>query len=151
MEDLSELTDRDIRICEAMAKWISTAKLFGDQSQYGPEWIPTKADIMKSRLFWRIRSGKEPLLEPPPRAFSCPWYEVVEEPGSHHCFELYLDPWQGKLPGKVGICQHLYDLVERTSETSAIVKFGSIKYKVWLDDKKLEKYPGLTGGFIQRL
>jgi hypothetical protein len=76
------LTDRDLHILDAMVKWIATARA----GYKNPEWLPSEVDIRKSRLFWRLRSGKEPLPAPPPKAYSCPWYEVVEEERAHWAY-----------------------------------------------------------------
>ncbi len=37
----------------------------------------------KSRLFARLLDSKAALPFPPPKSFSYPWYEVIEEPGPH--------------------------------------------------------------------
>ncbi len=61
-------------------KWIRTAVAAG--YGYGsPGWLPCEPDFSKSALFERLRSGKEPLAEPPPLGLSCPWYGLVEDPG----------------------------------------------------------------------
>lgn len=38
----------------------------------------------KSALFARLLEGKQPLIYPPPCAYSYPWYEVIEESGPFH-------------------------------------------------------------------
>lgn len=75
------LTQEDELLCRQMRKWIRVARRFGRPESYGPNWLPSDADIAKSALFERIRSGKEPLDYPPPIGLACPWYALVEEPG----------------------------------------------------------------------
>lgn len=130
------LTKRDYAHCEAMVLWIGTVRAARkDSSWYGPSWLPGGVDIQKSRLFWRIRSGKKPLPEPPPTCFSCPWYELVESAGPHSCLEIWFTDetaWAKDMPGEVVICQcGGYKVIERKSEDEAIVQFGSIQYRIW--------------------
>ena len=143
------LTRRDLFICQSLITWVQTVRASGGLG-YGPDWLPNRVDIAKSRLFWRIRSGKEPLPEPPPRAFSCPWYELVEEPERPHWVsELWTD-------GEIcSIAQCRYD-VEKWSDDRQpeIVKFGSYRFKVWEGDSYDSPSLGKMaphGWWIQRL
>ena len=90
-----DLFERDIKLLIDYQLWIKTAneaseKLFqrtGFKNSYHKDtWIPSQADMTKSRLFWRIRSGLQPLPEAPPTAYSCSWYELIEIPGPHDCW-----------------------------------------------------------------
>jgi hypothetical protein len=38
----------------------------------------------QSALFARLLEGKAALPYPPPTSYSYPWYDVIEQPGSHH-------------------------------------------------------------------
>jgi len=38
----------------------------------------TLADVHHSALLYRLLSDKEPLTDPPPKAYSQPWYELAE-------------------------------------------------------------------------
>ena len=50
----------------------------------------------KSALFARLLSGKAPLVHPPPRAFSYPWYALIEESGPHNVLEVWAErPFSG--------------------------------------------------------
>lgn len=80
------LTERDVSICLAMSEWIGIAR----KSQWQHDnWLPNSADIRKSRLFWRLRSGKRPLEAPPPTAYSCPWYELIEDDRPHWAYDVH--------------------------------------------------------------
>ena len=143
------LTRRDLFICQSLIKWVQTARA-ADNICYGPDWLPNRVDIAKSRLFWRIRSGKEPLPEAPPRAYSCPWYELVEEPERPHWVsEVWTD-------GEIcSIAQCRYD-VEKWSDDRKpeIVKFRSYRFKVWEGDSYDSPSLGKMaphGWWIQRL
>lgn len=83
----------------------------------------------KSALFNRLLNGKQPLIYPPPCAYSYPWYEVIEENGP---FNLSLEAkdleeimWEN-LDGEsqVLIEQTIWKLLEKTSEKEMIVTFG---------------------------
>jgi hypothetical protein len=131
------LTERDVYIAEALVQWIQIA-----QKKYGPTWFPNYVDIQKSRLFWRLRSGKELLEEPPPTAFSCPWYELVEEPDRPHW------AYDGHLhEGQIYLAQCRYDLLEYDIETKVhVVAFGSYVFRCWQGPSP----HGPFGWYVQR-
>ena len=122
-----DLSKHDMDLLEAYNKWINTATKAG----YDKGWLPSYPDIIKSRLFWRIRSGQEPLKYPPPRAYSCPWYELIEVPGPHDCFEE-IRPYRfaPEDPLKVSVAQCSYDIV---SEDNGIyvLSYGHYRFKAW--------------------
>jgi hypothetical protein len=132
------LTRRDVAICQAMSRWIDIAR-----EKYGPDWLPAGADIEKSRLFWRLRSGKEPLDHPPPCAFSCPWYEVIEEPHRPHwAFEAW------EMEGAFYIAQNPYEVLERNAQgVPSRVGFGPWSFRCW--EGPLETNPEVKGWWIQ--
>lgn len=125
------LTKDMLDACNAMSKWIQTAreaqKKFGG-SGYGDDWIPTEPDIIKSRLFWRIRSGVEPLAVPPPRCFSCPWYEVVEIDEPHDIWDVH------------GSVMTLADLLHREGNNKEFIVCGQCGYDVHEVIKDKEEY-----------
>jgi len=49
------------------------------------------ADIDHSALLARLLDGKEPLPAPPPRAFSYPWYDLIES-GKGDAMEVWRHP-----------------------------------------------------------
>ena len=49
------------------------------------------ADVDHSSLLRRLLAGKEPLPEPPPRSFSYPWYEIVEQGHAERCCAYFND------------------------------------------------------------
>lgn len=134
------LTEREYQTCNAMLKWIETARNSGGFG-YGPDWLPTSVDIIKSRLFWRIRSGKEPLEYPPPRAYSCPWYEVVEDGKPHSLWEgVYISKdlalHEGKPIAIIAQCGYAIDRMNDKLPLSEpeVVGYGPWRFKVWKQD-----------------
>ena len=121
--------ERNIRLMKAFVKWITTVRKV---SRYSENWMPSNVDIEKSRLFWWIRSGHEPLDYPPPCAYSCPWYEVVTEEGSHGTYEFNIctddHPFYA---GKVNIAQAIYDLIEKVSDEEYIVGYGPYRFRAY--------------------
>ena len=117
------LTRRDESICLAMAAWIAIAR-----ERYGKDWLPGSADICKSRLFWRLRSGKPALKSPPPTAYSCPWYELIDESErAHWAYDMH--DWEG-IPY---FAQCPYKLLERDeSGKPSKVSFGPYTFKCWM-------------------
>lgn len=128
------LTKADVNLCLAVSLWIETVRKAnpGDSLSYGPDWLPTHPDILKSRLFWRIRSGKQPLPHPPPTCFSCPWYEVVEEVGPHSSFDGGVHRWDPAEPEYLVIAQDRYTILERDADdVPKLVGYGPWKFRVW--------------------
>jgi hypothetical protein len=56
-----------------------------------PEKGPTPADADHSALLRRLFSGREALEQAPPRSFSCPWYELLEEGESQGRVEVWFN------------------------------------------------------------
>ena len=151
---------------EMMLKWIRTVR---DAVFFNtPPFIPSRVDLIKSRLFWRIRSGKEPLKFPPPCAYSCPWYELIDEPErAHWAYECYVhkpgdDSFWGTLKKAVAhIAQTAYTVETWSDEENSIpetVSFGEYLFKVFkgpfetmaLDTKTGQPYrKNIEGWWIQ--
>jgi len=120
--NLEILTPRDVDLCLAMVKWIDTVRKTCDKN-----FLPTEPDIDKSRLFWRCRMGKDPLKYAPPRAYSCPWYELIDEPNRPHW--TYDIVHRGE---KVYFAQCGYKLVEMDAEGKpSKVQFGPYLFRCW--------------------
>lgn len=117
------LTRRDEAICLAMSEWIRIAR-----QGYGSDWLPGSADICKSRLFWRLRSGKPALPSPPPTAYSCPWYELIDEPERPHwAYDM------GEWNGETFFAQCRYKVLARDDVGKpARVKFGPYEFRCWV-------------------
>ena len=136
---------RDLAMLQACRLWIQTVRSSG--GYYGPDWLPSDVDFSKSRLFWRLRSGKPPLPQPPPTAYSCPWYEVIEEIRPHWCFGDFhlLVEGPGTLDDpKIAIAQSVYDLVERTAQ-GYLVRFGPWTFDVWKGTQEVPSLNAKTG------
>jgi len=123
------LTPKDIEFAKNVILWIKTANEAGYDLYGKRPWYPNSIDIEKSRLFWRIRTGKKPLDYPPPRAYSCPWYEVVEDLEPHYGQEFF--KWEDGKESKVVLNQCVYDLIDEEDDGSCILGFGPWRFKVW--------------------
>ena len=123
------LDERDMNLMRWYQLWIDTVR----KAKKTPEWLPSHADIMKSRLFWWIRSGHDPLPYPPPCAYSCPWYEVVTEDGNHGAMQFDILPEHSVAPGKALISQSIYDVIEKRPDTEYIVGFGPYRFRAFRD------------------
>ena len=126
------LTRRDIWILESQNKWICTAIAAG---AFKPGKLPHHPDWIKSRLFWRIRSGKEPLKYPPPTCYSCPWYEVIEIEGPHSSGDTIRE--FEREPGKkqASFNQCLYDILGVDGD-KWVLGFGPYRFLAWNGDVK---------------
>lgn len=140
------LTEEQATLCEQMTKWMTVAKQWGGDRY--KDWVPTSADIHKSALFERIRSGKEPLKYPPPLGFSCPWYALVEDRGPHfvgsdvlfksvHFVRDSMGPnsiWKDVDRDLVFVCQHMYRVVD---DDKGIIRDEAhptpYRFKLWHD------------------
>lgn len=82
-----------------------------------------KISIRKSALFHRLMEGKEPLPIPPPRAYSYPWYNLIED-GYGYPFEVWeaTDKAFVNFPA-VGIDQSIWKLIEKIGENDFIVSY----------------------------
>jgi hypothetical protein len=127
------LTRRDEAVCLTMVEWIRIAR-----GKYGPNWLPTSADICKSRLFWRLRAGKQPLEHAPPTAYSCPWYELIEEPEREHfSYDMY------DHEGEVYFAQCRYQVVSRDADNKpTVVKYGPYTFSCRYGDDENGKHTG---------
>lgn len=146
------LTMRDLNISRAVVAWIEIAR-----KKYGQDWLPSDADFMKSRLFWRLRTGIKPLKYPPPTAFSYPWYEVVEQKDRPHwAYELHAYPAGsnmivgydiGNSDGIAFISQCPY-LVSKWADDSKLVPeevtYGDYRFKVFIGPHETIRYDAAT-------
>jgi hypothetical protein len=136
------LTPRDEQICLAMAEWIHIARAAKDRMGYGPDWVPSGADICKSRLFWRLRSGKKALKHPPPTAYSCPWYELIDEAERPH---WTMELWTQDGIAYVAQCGYKVEQAN-TDGRPMIVSYGPYRFGVSKGPKD-----GKDGWWIQLL
>lgn len=117
-DSLVEADGEDASTGLRVLAWIRTAVAAG--YGYGmPGWLPCAPDFAKSALFERLRSGKEPLAEPPPLGMSCPWYALIEDPGPHYVMDAWFDP---NSPDRVVVLNNPYRIVERLGPEDVIVR-----------------------------
>jgi hypothetical protein len=83
----------------------------------------------------RIRSGLQPLDEPPPVGYSCPWYALVEDAGPHYIFDVSTDAdWLEE--DQVLAAQNRFTIYERCGEKDFIVgdiRGTSYRFRLWFD------------------
>ena len=90
--------------------------------------------MLKSRLFWRIRSGKKPLALPPPTAYSCPWYELLEVPGPHDVWEeIRIHDINGKRVASVAQCLYDVEHIDEDAKFKTVyhLKFNTYTFMAW--------------------
>lgn len=124
------ITQPEMDMCRHMVTWIKTVREAG--GVYGRDWLPSDADMSKSALLERLRSGKQPLAEAPPLGYSCPWYAVVEDPGPHYVF----DAWRGQNDDMV-VLQSTYEITEMRGEQDFVIRDKwrntSYRFRLWFD------------------
>lgn len=108
----------------------------------------------KSALFARLLDGKNPLIYPPPCAYSYPWYEVIEENGPWNLSieaadlkELIWENLHGE--SQILIEQTPWKIIDKKSDNEVVVTFGkweSLNFKWVL--KKVQKSCAQTKSFI---
>ena len=143
---------------EQVMLWIRTVRETGAKyglMQYGSDWLPSSADFDKSALLERIRSGHKPLDEPPPVAYSCPWYAVVEDRGPHYIFDVTTSA-NYLAPDEIAVAQNRFKIYERNSDTDFIVgdiRGTSYRFHLWYDadwePRSIAQIPRKGGWFIQ--
>lgn len=83
----------------------------------------------KSALFFRLLNNQKPLIYPPPCSYSYPWYSVIESDKMHEihpdCNTIDDFPNYGK--NRITIEQTSWDLIEKISESEAIITYGMWK------------------------
>lgn len=125
-----------VTLMRAYHLWVETVRRVNRSPYpgYGQDWEPSDVDIVKSRLFWRIRSGYAPLPWAPPCAYSCPWYELVEDLGNHAAFDCWRhsddDP---HFPGTWVIAQTPYQHIETLPDNRHVVGFGEYRFELHRD------------------
>ena len=147
-------TTRDLHISECVVRWIQIAREYGGIG-YGDAWWPSRVDFEKSRLFWRLRSGKDPLPAPPPTCFSCPWYEVVEEPSPHWVMEgaavslaAFSKVNDDRPRFAFGQCLYVIESEDDAGQPET-VSFGPWKFRCWQGTHPSNET--FTGWYLQRI
>ncbi len=131
--------------------WIKTVRETNTRRKpslgmFGPDWLPSSSDFSKSALFERIRHGLQPLDEPPPLGYSCPWYAIVEETTPHNVYEArFGNPWASlkietapKGDNFVSVLQNTYEIVavDDSGEVHTLRDRGhetSYRWRLWFD------------------
>lgn len=89
-----------------------------------------RTDAAHSALLSRLLEGKPPLPQPPPRAFSYPWYKLIDDGKDENC-EVCLGT--GYYKGQVIINQAPWNLISQVSETEFLVEWAvtKLRARVW--------------------
>jgi|SRR5579859_745176 len=133
------ISDRQIKTCNDMVRWIRIARAERyDKLGDSPNWLPQISDLLKSRLFWRLRDGKDPLPHPPPTAYSCPWYELIEDGRAHWAYDCFVHK-----PGEAGLWGR-YEV--------PIANIGQCPYEVltWSDKEETIPFSVSYGPYLFR-
>jgi len=141
-------SEDDFRLVVNLISWIRTARKWRYNAfQPKGDWLPGAPDVLKSRLFWRLRTGQDPLDYPPPTAFSCPWYELIEDNRAHWAYEAFVFvPKDGSRIGDeieapvMSIAQCSYVVVDMADGVPSKVSFGPYVFKVWKDKVATPSY-----------
>lgn len=126
-----------------MELWITTTKASNRPFPYNNGNHSSYTDLLKSSLFGRLRSGKLPLDEPPPVAFSYPWYEIVEDPepkiisyNTKESITIITEIMGKTIDPVLSILQNHYEIVEHKDDVYLIKdKYHLTRYRfnVWHD------------------
>jgi len=116
-------------IIDLIAKWADVAG-----------GVVSVADIQHSALLYRLLSGKPLLPDPPPKAYSYPWYELAE--GENCRAEQVHDIKLGDHSG-VSVEQHLGWSWE--DDTKSVLIYKGVRYK-WKPDLESEH-----SGWLQKI
>ena len=133
-----------------VVRWIEVAR-----TKYGADWLPSDADMSKSALLERLRSGLEPLPEPPPVGMACPWYAVVEDAGPHYVFDVWFGNENDQFfkADDAVILQHGYKIVERRGDKDFIIKDRSdtsYRFRLWHDAEWKHPSGRIVGGWFMQ-
>ena len=139
--DAKSKSEQEIKTVHNMVRWIEITRreryaMYKQEDQL--TWLPHNIDMLKSRLFWRLRSGKDPLPYPPPTAFSCPWYELIEDDRAHWAYDCYIHK-----PGEQGLWGR---------HTGPIANIGQCLYNVetWSDKEETIPFSVSYGPYLFR-
>jgi len=117
---------------EILIKWLQVREEFEEGFEL-TTIDQLKADIDHSALLERMLDGEVPLPKPPPRAFSCPWYSLVDE-GYGRPYEVEEIDDKTLL-----IDQDTWTILEERSFESWIVSYETMpdtKWEVWCEGEK---------------
>jgi len=144
---------RDLFVAQATALWVNTVNETRSRtsliSVFNNLFRPTAADIGLSALLGRILSGRAPLPSPPPRAYSYPWYDLVELDGPHWAYEMW------EQDNIAFICQTAYRVLERdVAGVPTIVQNGPYRFRLWLAESPYPAAPNkprIVGWWMRRI
>lgn len=152
----TQISEAEMAMARHVVTWIRTARAAG---YGGPDWLPNDVDCHKSALLERLRSGKDPLPEPPPLGMACPWYALIEDAGPHYVFDV----WRGDASSQfvprdtLVALQSLYKIETEKSETDFIVRDArhetSYRFRLWYNPEWIHPSNrlGRGGWFMQNV
>lgn len=101
-----------------------------DEMKRGTGYINMIIDMEHSALLPRLISGKEPYIYPPPKAYSRPWYKLLDNNGAVICTKIFEDSWNGKQ--RIVMQNWGWDLVQKNSDKEYIVRYSEEEGTLWL-------------------
>lgn len=123
------MTDEQRRTVLAVAEWLRVrAEARGDKAgRLLAASLEVNAD--HSALLERLLEGRQPLPEPPPRAYSYPWYSLIED-GQGYAMEVWrrddIDAIVG-MPSVV-VEQSRWDLVSENGAEDWTIRWPGTSY-----------------------
>lgn len=104
---------------KAIEKWLEIREKNGIKNPHDGHQL--YVDAVHSSLLKRLFMGIEPLPQPPPKAFSYPWYSLIET-GEGESFDVHLAPMFG--PDAISISQNPHwKIKEKHSDTHYVVTY----------------------------
>lgn len=129
------------KIARAVVLWLFVAAEQGRGFPDSPNIL--RIDMDHSCLLQRLLSGTPPLPKPPPKHFSSPWYELIDDG-----FASPLEVWEIKAKKDRGLIEHFGDalfidkepwsIVERRGPNDWLVKHSRDEnvWRVWSTGKR---------------
>lgn len=112
-------TSTDLHNC--LRKWLEIKESEGHRVDLDSVNL---VDVAHSSLLNRIINEEIIFPEPPPRAYSYPWYDLIENKCAQlFKYEVFFDDHSEE--PMVGICQSLWKIVENTSTNKYIVTYSA--------------------------
>lgn len=128
-------------IIKAFSKWIEIREKFNYEQRF--ESYGFEVEALYSPLLARLLDGIEPLSEPPPRRFSYPWYDLIEN-GKAEPIECNLWP---TMPNCLLIDQNWWNIKEKISNDEFIVTYT---YEVCRERKEIKTVESTNRWLVKR-
>jgi len=111
------------KVLSAITEWMKIAEQEG--YTIPSDYLGFNIHATKSALLKRLLSGKKPFKFPPPRAYSYPWYSLLEEgkyAGFMGCYNH---------DDKLNLSQYLWHIVEKLNDGTYLLSYNLKEGSVW--------------------